>query len=246
MGLLYLWEIPFFISGIYLLAKSNEKWKWIPLIWFFAVPIVGGATLGQPNALRTLPNAVMAAFFSAYGLIGLYSLLKIKYLKKIAIFVMACIIVFSLSQFAVLYTNFNPPLVSGNWGDGEEQMAHYVMQHQKDYNKVYISGDNWRPYTYMLFYMKYPPALYQKGGSRYSFSNFEFGKASWDTDTSFELSTIDLSTLIRGKTLFILSTSDFHRQQVLIEDEKRPYAIKIVDQINGTFVQPAFIAAEIR
>lgn len=246
MGLLYLWEIPFLLFGLYLVCRTNKKWKWLVLAWFFTVPLVGGLTIGQPNALRTLANVPMTALFSTIGLYQIYEILKKKkYFRHLA-FAFLIIFIFFFIRFLTLYFDYNQNLTASSWGDGHKQAAQYVKENKDTYDAVYISGDYWRPYIYMLFYMKYQPSLYQQDGSRYGFSNIHFGQAIWDRGKGLNLAQDNLSLLVKKKTLFILSSSDFQSQQGLRESEHRPYILKSLGEINGVFVKPAFYAVELQ
>lgn len=245
MGLLYLWEAPFFLFGLYSVATRREKWKWLLLTWFFSVPLVGGFTMGQPNALRTLANVPMAALFSSLGIYLLFLRFK-GLIRNIAVISLSVIGIFFFIRFLFLYFDYNPPLVAPNWGDGHKQLASYLKDNGKNYKDVYVTGEHWRPYIYMLFYISYDPNLYHKNGTLDGFSNFHFARAVWDRGERSILGEQNLSLFVKGKTLFILSQNDLTLQNNLKQDNKVLYTLRIVKQIDGVLAKGVFYAAEIQ
>lgn len=245
MGLLYLWEVPFFAYGIFLVFKSKIKSKWIILIWFFTVPIVGGLTMKQPNALRTLSNVIPVTIFSSFGLYGFFQLInKTRYFKIFAAsFIL--VVIFFFIRFLTIYFDYNAYLTADSWGDGHKQMGEFISQNKNKYDNIYITGDYWRPYIYVLFYTKYSPKDYQKSGSRYKIDNMYFGQAEWDKGAGIDLSRADLSSLIKGNTLFILSGRDFSNQKNLSQGEKRPYGLRIIKEISGSIAKNTFYVVKL-
>lgn len=242
LGLLYLWEIPFFFSGIYFLLKVNKSWKWIILIWFLTVPLVGGLSLGQPNALRTLANAPVASLFTAIGLGGIYVLLrKIRYFK-LFLLSFALIFLFFFVRFLTLYFDYYNNLNASSWQDGSKQMASFVDEHKGEYDKVYITGNNWRPYIFYLFYNRYSPLKYQASGSKNKIENVYFGVADWDKE-ELKLNETNLGLLKTGKTLFILSDKDLLSQKNLIQaSASYNYKLNIMKRISGDILNNAYYA----
>ncbi len=82
MGLLYLFELPFLLVGIYILVwgNFNKKIKIILLGWFLLAPVPASITTGVPHAVRTLNFLPMFQIFTALGLLTtIASISKIKH-----------------------------------------------------------------------------------------------------------------------------------------------------------------------
>ena len=244
MGLLYLWEIPFFLLGMYSIAKLKSKSKWIIFAFYLSVPIVGGLTVQQPNALRTLPNVFMTSLFTGIGFYYFWDRVKRKKtIVTLAVFIVALFFI----RFLVMYFDYQKINQADKWGDGHSQLASYLLLNQRYYDKIYITGEKWRPYTYLLFYTKYNPSQYQSDkGSRYGFGNYTFGRAIWDEPGGIDLSTDDLTKYADRKTLFILSRNDLNSQNELINTQKRPYRLTVINSIDGKFVSEVFYAVKIQ
>ena len=75
MGLIYIWEFPFILIGIYILlfSKFDKRAKYFIFFWFLLAPIPASITTGVPHAVRTLNFLPTWQIFSALGLIATYS-----------------------------------------------------------------------------------------------------------------------------------------------------------------------------
>ncbi|MCX6722655.1 MAG: glycosyltransferase family 39 protein, partial [Candidatus Staskawiczbacteria bacterium] len=72
MGLLYLFEFPFILLGIYFLifGQFNKKTKFIIFAWFLIAPIPASITTGVPHAVRTLNFLPTWQIFAALGILS--------------------------------------------------------------------------------------------------------------------------------------------------------------------------------
>lgn len=72
MGLLYLFQLPFLLIGIYLLVylKIDLRYKLAFFAYFLLVPIPASITSGVPHAVRTLNFVWTWEFFIAIGVMG--------------------------------------------------------------------------------------------------------------------------------------------------------------------------------
>lgn len=241
-GLLYLFELPFFLLGIYFLLKLNNKAKWVIFTWFIATPLVGALSTDQPNPLRTLPNAAVFSLFSGLGFIGIYQLLQKQSTKKVYVSLSVLLFLFFFTRFLFLYFDYYPKTNSLHFGDGHKQMVAYVKKNLREYDLIYVTGDYWRPYIYFLFYAAYPPQKYQKEGSIQKIENIRFGKASWDRIDGVNIEAHYLTSLVERRTLFIISKEDLKAQEQLIVGEKGPYRLKVLETISGRFTKDPFYA----
>lgn len=245
-GLIYPWELPFVFIGIASFFIQKSKAKWIMLTWFLATPIVGGLTMNQPNQLRTLPNVVAISIFSGFGMYTVWTYIKSSQLKKLFSLGLLFVGVIFFIQFASIYMLYQPKRDAEHWGDGKKQLSHYVEEKKTQYDTIYVTGDKWRPYIHYLFYTNYDPARFQSSGTYKQIDNIKFGTADWDREDYWRLSGENLADLLDGNTLFILTPSDFAKQQQLETYGKVPYKFTVIDEINGQYLKPAFYAVKLR
>ena len=200
MGLLYLWELPFLLIGIYTLIfmPIDRRVKVFILLWFLCAPLPAALTTGLPHAVRTLNFLPTFQIFVALGLVASYS-----YLYKHRI----TFLIGSSALFLIIIFNFvyylNQYFVQQNyeyaldWQYGYKQMVENIQPVSEKYEKIVVSNDNEMAQSYMffLFYTKYNPSKYlEEGGTNsgsfddpHKFSNFEFREFDYDTEAKNQL-----------------------------------------------------------
>jgi len=239
-GLFYLWEVITIPLGFYLLWQEKNKNKLLIFSWFFSVPIVGGLSIGSPNAFRNLTNVPIFVIFSSLGLARILDCLKRNNLiNRIFLSLFLLVFFFFLIRFLVLYFDYLPPRIALKWGDGYKQLAGTLENLQDKYDRILVTGRYWRPYIHLLFHLKYPPDKYlEEGGNNRCFANFLFGKAEWDLE-GLDLGQVDLTKLKEGKMLVVLSPDEYNKQR------DRGVDLKLIKTIDGKYVKEVFIILEI-
>lgn len=198
MGLLYLWELPFLLIGIYNLVFGNfsKKGKLLVFLWFLITPIPASVTSDVPHAVRTLNFLPISQILIAIGIISfMISISNIKHqIAKIKIKYSAFALTILFLIFNFLYY-LNQYFVQQNyfharyWQYGYEEIVNYVNTVGKKYNKIIVSntGSMEQSYMFFLFYLKYDPYKYlSEGGTltgkiegKNKFANFEFRKFNY-------------------------------------------------------------------
>ena len=201
-GMLYLWDAPFILFGIYFLIKNKEKTTF-PLFWWFLVaPAASAITTGTPHAVRALLYLPTYQIFAAYGLYQFYLWTK----SKLGNYGAQLILIFSFSLLALnffyylhMYCVHTPIETSQDWQYGFKQVLATVSQIENKYQKIIVTYAYDQPYIYFLFYQKTDPAWYQnlapKGEvQRFyrSFAKYEFRHIDWEKDSRLK------NTLIVG------------------------------------------------
>lgn len=233
MGLLYYFEIPFLLAGIYLLAmgKLNKKTKAVFFAWFLIAPLPASITTGVPHAVRTLNFLPTFQFFTAIGLLAVYAWMQNSkmFTKKYwqfslqRIFVAGGLLLFLLNfayylnQYFVQQNYFH----SQDWQYGYEEAVAKVENIGKKYKRIVVSDDAPldKSYMFFLFYLKYPPAKYQEVGKyssggfaeHHAFDKYEFRPIDWEKDKLLQ------------NTLFIGRSKDFP------DEIKGAYVIHFLD-----------------
>lgn len=166
VGQMYIWEIPFFITGILFLFKKREGNWWVVPFWMI-VGIIPAATAREtPHALRI--EVVLPTFqiFTAYGLYCLMfgkinKSLNIK-LRNLLFTFLGLVIIFNFIYFYHNYFIHYPREFSGEWQYGYKDSIGYIKENQDKYDKIIFTEDLGRPYIYFLFYTKYDPNKFRK------------------------------------------------------------------------------------
>jgi len=182
MGLLYVWELPFLLIGLYVLLRQFPfPVKSSIIVWLLAAPLPAALSIPIPHALRSLNILPMPQVLTAIGVFYIFLLLN-KNMQKIYAVVLVAIIVAFFVRYTNLYIYTNTKSNVADWADGYRQLTQYVFANEKSYDKVLITGHDWEPYIYFLFYSKYNPKAYQESGTSNGFGKYVFGGTSWDKD----------------------------------------------------------------
>ncbi len=210
MGLLYLWELPFFLIGIYALIFGNfsKKIKLLLFCWFAIAPIPASITSGVPHAVRTLNFLPTFQIFIAVGLLTFFNSVVSRRMRYLALIVFVLFFIFNFSyyldQYFVQQNYFN----SREWQYGYKDVVYKIKEIQGKYKKIIVSNQPFMDQSYMffLFYLKYSPIEYQSesqfasGGFKenHRFGKFEFRPIDWNTDSK-----------TKSNTLFVGREDDF-------------------------------------
>lgn len=195
MGLLYLWELPFLLIGIYSLifGSFSKKTKALIFAWFLIAPIPASITSGVPHAVRTLNFLPTFQIFVALGILNvMYQVSSIKLRHLLFAFYLLLItfnFLYYLNQYFIQQNYFH----SQYWQYGYEEAVSAIRDVEGDYNKIIVSNQPPLDQSYMffLFYLKYPPDVYQKEvrfasgklKETHQFGKFEFRPIHWDTES---------------------------------------------------------------
>ncbi len=213
MGLMYLVALPFFFMGLFALAfgrlpfEMSKKSRWTLLAWFLIVPIPASVTSGVPHAVRTLNFLPIVEIVVAMGIVTFLSWVvshalwkKEKLFRNLAIALLIAVYVgnfaYYFDQYFVQYNYYD----SQDWQYGYQQAVAKVEQIGGKYHKIVVSGKAPldKSYMFFLFYLKYPPAEYQKVGKyssggfaethaygKYQFHNINWGIESQESNVLF-------------------------------------------------------------
>ncbi len=204
MGLIYLWEFPFILIGIYLLifSKFDKKTKFFVFFWFLLAPLPASITTGVPHAVRTFNFLPTWQIFTALGILGMYSsvsnfkykVLRIR-LEYIVVLLLVLFAIFNfiyyLNQYFVQQNYFH----ARDWLHGHREMISEMLKREENYSKVLITDKEPmdRASMFFLFYSQYPPEEYQKvspqsGGFAVhpEFDKYIFRPIDWEKDSTLK------------------------------------------------------------
>ncbi len=202
MGILYIFEFPFILIGIYMLifGEFDRKTKVAIFAWFLLAPVPASVTTGVPHAVRTLNFLPTWQIFSAIGIITAFQKisnvkLKILNFKLWKLFVI-CYLLFVLLNISYYLDQYFVQLnyyTSADWQYGYKQAVSEVKKIGRNYKQIVVSDRSPldKSYMFFLFYLKYPPAKYQvigrysSGGyaSHHYFGKYVFHPIDWQKDS---------------------------------------------------------------
>lgn len=222
MGLMYLWEFPFVLIGLFVvLTRLPRRLGIMILLWIVISPIPASLSVPTPHALRSLNMIPMPQLVVAMGLYWMYQVLQKKW-RIVYVGLIAVVIIVFFVRYLYLYYGISARESSADWADGYKQLVTTVRSREDKYEKVVISGHYWQPYIYFLFYKTYDPLRFQTNGSKAGFDKYVFGGTAWDKQQrSIELGEVNLREFAGGNYLLVaLSPEEYEKQKdtmVLLE-----------------------------
>lgn len=158
-GLMYLWDLPFLLSGIYfLILKKPTFWKLI-LVWLALSPVASAATLPQMTSTRASIMVIPLVVISAWGF---YCFGRSKqFLKSVLIGLLAAnFFIFGYSYFAHFSKEKSAEWFYGyrelfGFLDGTKSHVYFFFKQHESLDQVHI---------FNLFYNKVDPSAWRVNG----------------------------------------------------------------------------------
>lgn len=203
MGILYLIDSIVMITGIMVLTKIKNKFKWLIVIWLVISFIPAAFTFMTPTSNRTFNAIVPFAVLIAFGI----AFLSGRRTNRLPALLITLIYIFSFSFFLKQYFVVLPIQNSAWWNWGWREIVEYTSKVDQRYENVVVSDTNGMPYVYFLFYKQYDSALYQKEAirtyvsDRFGFEHVDgFGKYIFPNDFNWKYEKENL----QPKTLYVV------------------------------------------
>jgi len=163
-GQMYYFDILFVAIGFYfLLLKRPANWKLI-VFWLLLAPVAAAMTYQSPSALRANNMVIPMVIISAYGAFNIFEGLKkrIKLLRVVFYLLLLVFIPWNIGRYLHEYYVHYPQTYPFAWEYGFEPIVDYVKGIEGEYDNIYMTERMDQPYILFLFYLKYPPQVFQK------------------------------------------------------------------------------------
>lgn len=232
MGLLYLWELPFLLYGIYILLKSKTYKTEATLLvgWLLIAPVAASPTTGLPHAIRTLVFLPVFQIMTTVGIVSFFDRVRGR-TRWITMCLTVCFVIAGMLYYLDMYFVHMNPEFSEYWQYGNKEAVMVTEKLKSKYDKVVVSTQIEQSYMFFLFYTKYDPAAYLAEGGTNS-GSFAEAKNKFDT---YEFRMIDWSKEKRdGSILYVGAPGDMpHGNVANITFLNGKPAIEIADAPNG-------------
>jgi hypothetical protein len=166
-GLLYFWELPFLLVGLYGVFRNKKKEQFLLVVMWLALLLPSAITYDEiPNVHRALIVFPLLTMLIALGIYETYK--GLRKLKKVSVILLLLVVAVGLYEFLYFeHQYFVHQNVHQAWYRGAAYQG-LIPALQKQYPKfrqIIISKNVGSPYIYILFYEKYNPSKYQREGS---------------------------------------------------------------------------------
>lgn len=180
-GMMYLWQLPLLVYGVFLFVKNRNAGFIFVLLWLLIVPLAAAPARPSPHAVRSLAMVVPLSLITGLVLARLASAAKYLIAAKIT-FVLFCLaLLFSLVSYEHNYHVHYPLEKASFWQYGYNLAAEKTEKIKDDYKKIRIDGRLEQAYIFWLFTTRYDPSLYQQTGNRNAFDKYIFD-SPWPKD----------------------------------------------------------------
>ena len=181
-GLLYIFQLPLILLGVFFLLKWDKKIAFFLTGWLLISFVGSSLTFDDiPNLQRTLFAVIPLVIFSGLGFVAIYDLVKNPRVRNIVLFIVWGIIIYSILYYLVQY--YAQGRVYRPWyrQDGYKELVLKVNDLLPKYDHAVITNRETAPTIFFLFYSKYDPKTFQEEtkteiSNEVNFSNYIFSK----------------------------------------------------------------------
>lgn len=193
MGMLYIWELPFILIGLYYLLNNRSKNTHLLFWWFLVAPLASAFTKATPHAVRSLFYLPIYQMFAAFGLYVASNRIRNDsplMRKYILVWVILLMFLLNFTYYIHMYYIHTPKVYADWWQYGYKETVEYAKSIENNYSKIIFTYGYDQPYIFYLFYNKIDPVWYQEnwGGGEIirdirSVGKYEFRNIRWDSDS---------------------------------------------------------------
>ena len=227
-GELWLWELPFILSGFYALFKMKNKNALFIILWFLLAPVAAATARETPHALRGETYIPVYQLISALGIVtvGLYLLTKRRLIQYSVLAVVMFLAIFEGVYFLHEYFGGYSSRYDKEWQYGYEQTFAKTEKLKGSYDKIVFTDMYGRAYIYYLFFANVSPQTYWKEGNP---KPDIFGLYNVTKVGKYEFADKPLEPSKGEKILYVLPP------------ERIPSNFKKIDEVDFKEGKPAFI-----
>lgn len=167
-----------FIIGLYFVYKNKEPYRYILISLLLVAPLTASLSWQDYSLTRSFLLIIPILLLASYGGYHLIASIKQTYIKWGALLVVLSGYVFFTFYSWDFYFNHYPKKRDAvyAWQGGYEGLNTYIANHYNDTNQFYITKKLGQPYIFTLFFMKFPPAQYQKEAELTAPDEYGFGQ----------------------------------------------------------------------
>jgi 4-amino-4-deoxy-L-arabinose transferase-like glycosyltransferase len=164
-GLFYLWQLPFLLIGLYVVARKRMRAGFFLIGWWLLLLLPAAITFDEiPNVYRALIILPPLLIIIAIGINESFSY-RVR-IGKTALFVLVGLL--GIWEFAYYqHQLYQHQPVHRPWARAYayQPLVARLQKLAPRYTKIIVTQSHSNPYIFLLFYTKYDPKKYQAGGS---------------------------------------------------------------------------------
>ena len=146
MGMLYLWDLPFILIGLYALLNRRTKRIWLLLIVFLIAPLPAAISTGSPHPVRAIAMAPEFSIFAAFGVYYLFFQGKTDR-NKILFGIVSLLFIFNFAYYLHQYYVNTPVEYGYFWQYGNKEAILNAKSLEGKYSKIIFTYAYDQPYV---------------------------------------------------------------------------------------------------
>ena len=156
MGMNYVWQLPFFLIGLFTAVKNKTTTQKFFLAWLIISPIAAALATPNPHAIRAISPVISIIYFISLGL--WMSTAYFKHHAKLFLSVISIFLGFFVLLYLHIYYVHYPQRTAPDWLGGYKQAMEYITAHQQNYDRIAVTDANPLWYIYVYFYGPFTPS----------------------------------------------------------------------------------------
>lgn len=152
VGLMLPATLPFFLVGLYVLARKYQRIGLVFGVWYLVALLPASVPMEVPHALRSLNGLGVLGMILGLGSVELIAWL---WKQKILVGVLLILVIMNFSLYLHDYYTHYPQRSAAAWSDGLKSMAKEVAKVRGQVGQVFVAGDP-RQVLYIILYGDYP------------------------------------------------------------------------------------------
>jgi 4-amino-4-deoxy-L-arabinose transferase-like glycosyltransferase len=155
-GLLYLWQLPFCIAGVYFLTKTkNTLLRFVAVFLFLIAPVAPAIALPSPQTLRFLLGTIPFTLLTTLGIYQVFTLKKTW--TKFLLMTTIVAVILSFTYFLDYYFVQYPKESQIDWGSGCKQITYQLEEDYSKYDTIIVDKNLGCVPEYFSFYVPFIP-----------------------------------------------------------------------------------------
>ncbi len=155
-------EYFLFFVGLFFLFKKIPKQAGMLLSLLLLSPLPAALTWQEYALTRAYFMIIPILLFVSFGT-EKFLAQKIPFKKTVVGIVIFLFLVYNVRSWAFFFLHYpRRATVVRAWQCGYKQLAGFIKENYRKYDKFYITKDVGQPYIFLLFYLSYPPEKFQK------------------------------------------------------------------------------------
>ena len=150
IGLLYFWELPFVLLGLFLLVTTkgiDRKIKQFIFLWIIVAPVAASFASDTPHTMRSF---VFLPTWQIVSAIGIVAVLDFFGRKKLVRGIFLGVVLLSTLYLYKQYFEVFPKTQSPSFQYALSQAVPFVLLHEKQYDKIVFSNEDNLTQAYMF------------------------------------------------------------------------------------------------